>query len=96
MIYYEIVTFAVAVAITLSTAIVFDKMKTNIIGWLPAGHKLEQQVAYFLYCAQCIGFWVGLGFSIIYMATFPISKLIMLPFLVSALSSIITKFISKD
>jgi len=94
--FIEIILYSVSITIFLSTSTIFDTPKMLILKRLPTGGPLEHNISTLLFCSQCIGFWVGLIFSIIYFANFGIINIIMLPIVVSTISAVLASIINKN
>lgn len=83
------ILISVSCTITLVRAEILERPKGWIIDSLPV--KLEKLVGSFLYCSQCLGFWVGIAISLIlnvWITEIPVLDQVMLGMVSSYLSSI--------
>jgi hypothetical protein len=87
--YLEIIIYSVSLTILLTTSAILERPKIYIIGILPTSSFAEKNISILLFCSQCLGFWVGLFFSIIY-NDIGIVRMLMLPVISSTVSGILS------
>ena len=90
-----------SVAVCIAQWHILESIKNWIINRIPARYpKVEESLGTLLYCAQCIGFWVGIilgfGFDLSWVGLHPVINHILYGFVVSSTATIINRFTGEQ